>query len=84
MIAAVGVDTIAQHEVGHAVMHWLRGSGVRYLTVSEDGGFSAGTNRCVRAEDALLITLAGFAAEAPLGDPRPRRLRQIDGLRQAA
>jgi len=56
----------ARHEAGHAVMRKIRGLPATAITVSFDdpgAGFCYGTGKTIRAEDALLVTLAGIAAE---------------------
>lgn len=58
------LETICLHEAGHGVMRWVRGLPCTELTANEDGGLCAGTYRPARAEDLLLVTLAGFAAES--------------------
>ena len=59
----VDLDTISCHEAAHAVMRWLRGTGVRELTATLEGGASNGTGRPIDGESYLLITFAGFAYE---------------------
>ncbi|QIF02895.1 hypothetical protein [Roseimicrobium sp. ORNL1] len=59
----VGIQTIAEHEVAHGVMRWLRGLKVTNLWVSETGGLCEGTGEEISNEDSLLVTLAGFAWE---------------------
>lgn len=63
----VDLDTIATHECGHAVMHWLRGLPATYVTADENGGFCAGTGKPIRPQDMLFVVLAGFAAECGCG-----------------
>src|SRR5262245_51766017 len=63
----VDIDTIAGHEAGHAVMRWLRGLCATEICVNDHGGFCAGTGSRIHAESALLVTLAGFAAESGCG-----------------
>ena len=58
---------IAEHEVAHAVMRWLRGMPATEITANHQGGVCAGTGKVVRAEDELLVTLAGFAWESGCG-----------------
>lgn len=59
--------TAATHEAGHAIMRWLRGYPATDVRVGEGDGYCAGTDKPIRHEDALLITLAGYAAESGYG-----------------
>lgn len=66
-MASINVQLLtdtAYHEAGHAVMRWLLGWPCTELMASEGDGYCAGTGRKIRVNDRLLITLAGFAAEA--------------------
>lgn len=67
----VDFETICLHEAAHAVMRWVRGERSTMIEVNENGGFCGGTGRRISAENALLITLAGFAAETGYGLARP-------------
>jgi hypothetical protein len=55
--------TTARHEAGHAVMRWLRGLPATDVHVNEGYGLCEGTGEKCRGEDAILVTLAGIAAE---------------------
>jgi hypothetical protein len=55
--------TVACHEAAHAVMQWLRGTGVREIALTPSGGLSNGTGRHIDGESYMLITFAGFAYE---------------------
>jgi len=58
------IITGARHEAGHAVMRWqLRWPATRLIVRDDGSGFCAGTGRRVDAEEALLVALAGPAAE---------------------
>jgi hypothetical protein len=62
------IETVAEHEAGHAVMRWLCGWSATALTANEDGsGTCAGTGRRVEASEKLQVTLAGPAAEISYG-----------------
>lgn len=62
------LETAARHEAGHAVARWLCGWPAGRLTVAADGaGYTAGTGRRVPPGEALLVILAGPAAEAVFG-----------------
>ena len=58
------LETVCGHEAAHAVMRWIRGLPATPLTITPEGGFSAGTMKAQRIEDVLLVTLAGFAWES--------------------
>lgn len=64
----IGIETVAWHEAGHAVMRWLSGWPATALIANEDGsGFCAGTGRRVGVSDHLRVMLAGPAAETGCG-----------------
>ena len=57
---------VARHEAGHAVMRKIRGLPVTAIAVDFDNpgaGFCYGTRKAIRGDDALLVLLAGPAAE---------------------
>jgi hypothetical protein len=55
----------AVHEAGHAVMRFIRGLPLTAIELDADNnGRCGGTGRLVRADDVLLVTLAGYAAES--------------------
>ena len=60
-------STIAEHEIAHGIMRWSVGLPATAIHCSKEGGLCEGTGRRIRPEDALLITLAGFAYEAGCG-----------------
>lgn len=52
------------HEAGHAVMRWWRSLPATDLVLFDDGeGLCAGTGKPISPESALLVALAGPAAE---------------------
>lgn len=58
----------AIHEAGHAVMRWIRGLPLTAIELDTDNkGRCAGSGRLVRADDVLLVMLAGYAAESGYG-----------------
>ena len=70
MIAVVPTEreATAAHEAGHAVMRWLRGLPATPISVIDDRlGKCGGTGQLYPAEDVLLVTLAGYAAESAFG-----------------
>lgn len=56
-------DMAATHEAGHAVMRWLLGLPATGLTAGEGVGFCAGTGDTIRADDAMKLSLAGYASQ---------------------
>lgn len=59
----VDPSTIAEHEVAHGLMRWLRGLKATNLWASATGGLCEGTGKKWDHKTALLVTLAGFAWE---------------------
>jgi len=57
----------AEHEAAHAVMRWLRGLPATDVYVGNGDGLCEGTGAALRAEDALLVTLAGLVIETTFG-----------------
>lgn len=59
---------VAAHEAGHAAMRWVRGLSATRVWIADDGrGYCEGTGRPSRAEDEILVGLAGFAVESEFG-----------------
>lgn len=63
----VDINTIAQHEAGHAVMRWVLGLPATELTADDEGGLCAGTGRRIWISDEILVMLAGVAVESGYG-----------------
>lgn len=56
--------TTAKHEAGHAVMRWILGLPATDVTANGADGFCSGTEGTIKTNQAVLIALAGYAAEA--------------------
>lgn len=60
--------TTALHEAGHAAMQWWRALPATALHLFEPGaGLCEGTGQAERAEDQLLVLMAGYVVEAGYG-----------------
>lgn len=72
----VDPSIIAEHEVAHGLMRWLRGLKATNLWASATGGLCEGTGKEVDNESALLVTLAGYAWEVgPLAAANQVKIR---------
>jgi hypothetical protein len=61
------VSKTAKHEAAHAVMRWLQGMEPTGLKLHATSGLSEASGVPERAQDLLLVTLAGFAWESGCG-----------------
>ena len=77
------VDVIAAHEVGHAVMRWLRGWPAGELVVTESGGYNGrpGKKRLLKNatyfQDEMYVALAGHATKVGYGVLDPVDVRPL-------
>jgi hypothetical protein len=60
-------EVTAGHEAGHVVMRWLLGLPATDVYVNNGYGLCEGTGEQCRAEDVLLVLLAGLAVESAYG-----------------
>ena len=60
-------EIVCGHEAAHGVMRCICGLPATELTISEHGGYCAGTGRIEDPDKILLVTLAGFAWESGCG-----------------